>query len=89
VSARNSRSKNSVPSSSRPEHRNTSNRSPIIRNPQSACGGAPTNLSVSQNHSGIVQYVSTFEDEVVAAGKLGRPLFFGETNSGMLFTLED
>ena len=50
--------------------------------PQTACGGASTNLSQLQNHSSIVQYVKTFQAEVTAAAGLARPLFFGETNSG-------
>ncbi|ODN78183.1 hypothetical protein L198_07972 [Cryptococcus wingfieldii CBS 7118] len=51
--------------------------------PQSACGGATTDLESLQNHSGIVKFVGTFRGEVDAAEEVGegRPLVFGETNS--------
>lgn len=45
--------------------------------PQSACAGSTTNLTEVQNHTNVVEFVRKFEPEVVAAGKLGRPLFFG------------
>ncbi|WVQ76920.1 hypothetical protein IAR50_006599 [Cryptococcus sp. DSM 104548] len=51
--------------------------------PQSACGESTTDLDSLQNHSGIVDFVETFQGEVDAARELGddRPLVFGETNS--------
>lgn len=49
--------------------------------PQSACGGASTNLQSLQSHSGIVSYTKGFAAEVTAANSAGKPLFFGETNS--------
>jgi len=49
--------------------------------PQSACGGAKTNLEALMNHPDIVQYVAKFKPEVAAAKAAGKPIVFGETNS--------
>ncbi|EMD37598.1 glycoside hydrolase family 79 protein [Gelatoporia subvermispora B] len=49
--------------------------------PQSACGGASTNLEELMSHSGIVSYVTGFESEAAATYAAGKPYFFGETNS--------
>lgn len=49
--------------------------------PQSACGGGATNLPSLMNHSTIVSYTHRFNSEVAAAAKVGKPIFFGETNS--------
>lgn len=50
--------------------------------PQSACGGAITNLTALMNHEGIVEYVKQYAPEAVAAASAGKPYFIGETNSG-------
>ncbi|OCH86375.1 hypothetical protein OBBRIDRAFT_761442 [Obba rivulosa] len=49
--------------------------------PQSACGGASTNLEALMSHSGIVSYTSQFETEASATRAAGKPYLFGETNS--------
>jgi hypothetical protein len=49
--------------------------------PQSACGGAKTDLVKLQNHTNTAQYVKTFQPEVVAAHAVNKSLVFGETNS--------
>ncbi|KAJ3535347.1 hypothetical protein NM688_g6992 [Phlebia brevispora] len=49
--------------------------------PQSACGGASTNLTALMSHSGIVSYTSQFESEAAAAHAAGIDYFLGETNS--------
>jgi hypothetical protein len=49
--------------------------------PQSACGGATTNLQSLMSHSNIVSFTKAFAPEVSAANKLSKPVFFGETNS--------
>ncbi|KAI0058148.1 hypothetical protein BV25DRAFT_1811257 [Artomyces pyxidatus] len=50
--------------------------------PQSACGGASTNLQSLMSHSGIVSYTSQYKSEAAAAHAQGKPYFLGETNSG-------
>ncbi|PAV16737.1 glycoside hydrolase family 79 [Pyrrhoderma noxium] len=49
--------------------------------PQSACGGASTNLQNLISHSGIVSYTSKYSAEAKAAHAQGKPYFLGETNS--------
>ncbi|KAI0829864.1 hypothetical protein BC628DRAFT_1314531 [Trametes gibbosa] len=49
--------------------------------PQSACGGASTNLPNLMNHAGIVSYVSQYKSEATAAHTAGKRFFLGETNS--------
>ncbi|KAH9895067.1 glycoside hydrolase superfamily [Cubamyces lactineus] len=49
--------------------------------PQSACGGASTNLPSLMSHSGIVSYVSQYKAEASAAHGAGKKFFLGETNS--------
>lgn len=49
--------------------------------PQSACGGASTNLQALQSHSGIVSYTSQYKSEAAAAHAIGKHYFLGETNS--------
>ncbi|KAH9858510.1 glycoside hydrolase superfamily [Lenzites betulinus] len=49
--------------------------------PQSACGGASTNLPNLMNHAGIVSYVSQYKAEATAAHNAGKRFFLGETNS--------
>ncbi|OCB89325.1 hypothetical protein A7U60_g3526 [Sanghuangporus baumii] len=49
--------------------------------PQSACGGASTNLSNLMSHSGIVSYTSQYAAEAEAAHGVGKSYFLGETNS--------
>ncbi|RPD63756.1 hypothetical protein L227DRAFT_496569 [Lentinus tigrinus ALCF2SS1-6] len=49
--------------------------------PQSACGGASTNLPNLMSHSGIVSYVSQYKAEATAAHNDGKKFFLGETNS--------
>ncbi|KAI0356333.1 hypothetical protein OH77DRAFT_1423976 [Trametes cingulata] len=49
--------------------------------PQSACGGASTNLPSLMSHSGIVSYVSQYKAEATAAHNAGKKFFLGETNS--------
>ncbi|OBZ67030.1 Solute carrier family 40 member 2 [Grifola frondosa] len=49
--------------------------------PQSACGGASTNLTSLMSHSGIVSYTSQYKSEATAAHAAGKKFFFGETNS--------
>ncbi|RPD78395.1 hypothetical protein L226DRAFT_502875 [Lentinus tigrinus ALCF2SS1-7] len=49
--------------------------------PQSACGGASTNLPNLMSHSGIVSYVSQYKAEATAAHNAGKKFFLGETNS--------
>lgn len=50
--------------------------------PQSACGGSTTNLPNLMSHANIVKFVKGFQPEVNAARTAGRPVVFGETNSG-------
>jgi hypothetical protein len=50
--------------------------------PQSACGGASTNLTTLQNHANIVKFVKGFAAEIAAANAQGIDHVFGETNSG-------
>ncbi|EIW63157.1 uncharacterized protein TRAVEDRAFT_26555 [Trametes versicolor FP-101664 SS1] len=49
--------------------------------PQSACGGASTNLPNLMNHAGIVSYVNQYKAEATAAHNAGKKFFLGETNS--------
>ncbi|TBU37713.1 hypothetical protein BD309DRAFT_973450 [Dichomitus squalens] len=49
--------------------------------PQSACGGASTNLPSLMSHSGIVSYVSQYKAEATIAHNAGKKFFLGETNS--------
>ncbi|KDQ49544.1 glycoside hydrolase family 79 protein [Jaapia argillacea MUCL 33604] len=49
--------------------------------PQSACGGATTNLPALMNHSAIVSYTSQYKPEASAAHGVGKRYFLGETNS--------
>ncbi|KAI0310273.1 hypothetical protein OF83DRAFT_1178736 [Amylostereum chailletii] len=49
--------------------------------PQSACGGASTNLPSLMSHSGIVSYTSQYKSEAAAAHAQGKRYFLGETNS--------
>ncbi|KAI0093447.1 hypothetical protein BDY19DRAFT_983105 [Irpex rosettiformis] len=49
--------------------------------PQSACGGASTNLPSLMNHSGIVSYTRQYQSEAAAAHAAGIKYFLGETNS--------
>ncbi|KAA1472941.1 glycoside hydrolase family 79 protein [Dentipellis sp. KUC8613] len=49
--------------------------------PQSACGGASTNLQTLMSHSGIVSYTRQYKSEAAAAHAQGKPYFLGETNS--------
>ena len=50
--------------------------------PQSACGGASTNLTILQDHANIVKFVKGFDTEIAAANAQGIDHVFGETNSG-------
>jgi len=49
--------------------------------PQSACGGASTNLEALMSHSGIVSYTSQFKAEASSTHAAGKRYFLGETNS--------
>ncbi|KAH7930049.1 hypothetical protein BV22DRAFT_1001423 [Leucogyrophana mollusca] len=49
--------------------------------PQSACGGASTNLTSLMSHSGIVSYTSQYKPEAAAAHNISKKYFLGETNS--------
>ncbi|KAH8109882.1 hypothetical protein DFH11DRAFT_1810021 [Phellopilus nigrolimitatus] len=49
--------------------------------PQSACGGASTDLESLMNHSGTVSYTSKYASEASAAHAQGKSYFLGETNS--------
>ncbi|KAF8584898.1 glycoside hydrolase family 79 protein [Ramaria rubella] len=49
--------------------------------PQSACGGASTDLQTLQSHTGIVSYTSRYRAEATAAHNAGKRYFLGETNS--------
>ncbi|EPQ57604.1 hypothetical protein GLOTRDRAFT_59073 [Gloeophyllum trabeum ATCC 11539] len=49
--------------------------------PQSACGGATTDLPSLMNHSAIVTYTSQYKPEAAAAHDAGKKYFLGETNS--------
>ncbi|GJJ07592.1 hypothetical protein Clacol_001795 [Clathrus columnatus] len=49
--------------------------------PQSACGGASTNLQALQSHTGIISYTSQYKVEAAAAHAIGKHYFLGETNS--------
>ncbi|KAJ3808016.1 hypothetical protein F5876DRAFT_46898 [Lentinula aff. lateritia] len=49
--------------------------------PQSACGGATTNLQTLMSHSGIVSYTAGFKDDATSAHAAGVRYFLGETNS--------
>jgi len=50
--------------------------------PQSACGGASTNLKNLMTHSNIVSFTAAYKPEVVAARAAGAEYHIGETNSG-------
>ena len=49
--------------------------------PQSACGGASTDLASLMSHSGIVSYTSRFKVEAAAAHNVNKRFYLGETNS--------
>ncbi|KAK7471120.1 hypothetical protein VKT23_002534 [Stygiomarasmius scandens] len=49
--------------------------------PQSACGGASTDLRSLMSHSGIVSYTSQYKSGATAAHNSGLRYFLGETNS--------
>ncbi|KAI0344513.1 hypothetical protein BDW22DRAFT_1326510 [Trametopsis cervina] len=49
--------------------------------PQSACGGASTNLPSLMSHAGIVSYTRQYQSEASAAHAAGIEYFLGETNS--------
>ncbi|TCD67081.1 hypothetical protein EIP91_000594 [Steccherinum ochraceum] len=49
--------------------------------PQSACGGASTNLPSLMSHSGIVSYTRQYKAEAAATHTAGLRYFLGETNS--------
>ncbi|KIJ25823.1 glycoside hydrolase family 79 protein [Sphaerobolus stellatus SS14] len=49
--------------------------------PQSACGGASTNLQTLQSHTGIISYTSQYKVEATAAHNAGKHYFLAETNS--------
>ncbi|TDL19243.1 glycoside hydrolase family 79 protein [Rickenella mellea] len=49
--------------------------------PQSACGGASTNLPSLMNHTGIKLYTNRYASEAAAAHAAGKQYFLGETNS--------
>ncbi|EJD06326.1 uncharacterized protein FOMMEDRAFT_25640 [Fomitiporia mediterranea MF3/22] len=49
--------------------------------PQSACGGASTDLPSLMSHSDIVSYTSKYTAEARAAHAQGKKYFLGETNS--------
>ncbi|THH09286.1 hypothetical protein EW145_g2135 [Phellinidium pouzarii] len=49
--------------------------------PQSACGGAATNLETLMSHSGIVSYTKQYSTEANSAHARGKRYFLGETNS--------
>jgi hypothetical protein len=51
--------------------------------PQSACGGASTNLKSLMTHSNIVSYTAPYKNEVIAAQSVGKEYHLGETNSGI------
>ena len=50
--------------------------------PQSACGGASTNLQSLMSHSSIVSYTVKYAIEAKAENVTGKPYVLGETNSG-------
>ncbi|KAH8107834.1 hypothetical protein BXZ70DRAFT_1003265 [Cristinia sonorae] len=49
--------------------------------PQSACGGASTNLPNLMSHSGIVSYTKQYKSEAASTHAAGLRYFLGETNS--------
>lgn len=49
--------------------------------PQSACGGASTDLPSLMSHSKIVSYTSAYKSEAALAHSNGKRYFLGETNS--------
>ncbi|KAI0259233.1 glycoside hydrolase family 79 protein [Gloeopeniophorella convolvens] len=49
--------------------------------PQSACGGASTDLQTLMSHQSIVSYVAQYKSEAAAAHAQGKRYFLGETNS--------
>ncbi|THH14464.1 hypothetical protein EW146_g5869 [Bondarzewia mesenterica] len=49
--------------------------------PQSACGGASTNLQSLMSHSGIVSYTSQFKSDAAAVHAQGKNFYLAETNS--------
>ncbi|KAJ8086107.1 hypothetical protein PM082_004927 [Marasmius tenuissimus] len=49
--------------------------------PQSACGGASTNLQNLMTHSGIVSYTKKYKTDADAVHGAGKRYFLGETNS--------
>lgn len=49
--------------------------------PQSACGGAATNLQALMSHSGIVSYTKQYAIEANSAHGQNKRYFLGETNS--------
>ena len=55
--------------------------------PQSACGGASTNLQSLMSHSGIVTYTAKYSIEAKAAKAIGKPYVLGETNSGTIYPM--
>ena len=50
--------------------------------PQSACGGASTNLTALMSHAEIVKYTEQYAPEAKAAHAQNKSYFLGETNSG-------
>uniref|UniRef100_A0A0W0G4A6 Beta-glucuronidase C-terminal domain-containing protein n=1 Tax=Moniliophthora roreri TaxID=221103 RepID=A0A0W0G4A6_MONRR len=55
--------------------------------PQSACGGASTNLQSLMSHAGIVSYTRKYSSEASAVHNAGKRYFLGETNSGRTVSL--
>ncbi|KAJ1561134.1 hypothetical protein HK405_004834 [Cladochytrium tenue] len=49
--------------------------------PQSACGGAATNLTALMNHPTIVSYCTQYASESAAARSIGKHYYISETNS--------
>jgi len=49
--------------------------------PQSACGGAATNLTTLMSHTSIVSYTSRYKSEAAAAHNINKNYFLAETNS--------
>ncbi|KAK7060146.1 hypothetical protein VNI00_000910 [Paramarasmius palmivorus] len=49
--------------------------------PQSACGGASTNLQSLMGHAGIVSYTRKYSTDASAVHNAGKRYFLGETNS--------
>ncbi|KAJ3487680.1 hypothetical protein NLI96_g3377 [Meripilus lineatus] len=57
--------------------------------PQSACGGASTNLPNLMSHSGIVSYTRQYQSEAASTHAAGLRYFLGETNSGAALWIVD